>query len=205
MGIWILVRHGESVANAQKYLSGWQDVPLTTKGRTEALALKKLLQNALAESEQKLGFIPCVQLVSSDLQRAVETGKLATDGSFILQDRRFRERCFGTHQGRSKILLRKEGIMEQILSWTCDDPEIESFQQLAARILPAMDEYTSDVTVLFAHGGVIRTILGLLEHKSLRDIARWKIPNAVPYVVTSPKEGWSTLIPSDWSQENMTL
>ena len=29
----ILVRHGQSVANAQNEYTGWSDVPLTTRGR----------------------------------------------------------------------------------------------------------------------------------------------------------------------------
>ena len=196
MSIWIFVRHGESVANAQQYLSGWQDVPLTLKGRSEALALKDTLNQTLNKIEHDLGKNPCVEFISSDLQRAVETAILATNEGFILQDKRFRERCFGAHQGTPKSLLKKTGLMEHILSWECDDPEIESFQQLANRVLPAMDEYTSDVIVLFAHGGVIRMILGLLEKKPLRETARWKIPNATPYIRKSPLQGWTSLIPN---------
>ena len=186
MNTWIFVRHGESVANAEKYLSGWENISLTSKGRSEALALKNTLETMLHKIELELGKKPRVELISSDLQRAVETGQIATGGANIFQDKRFRERCFGAHQGKPKHILRESGIMEQLLSWNCDDPQIESFQQLANRVFPAMDEYSSEVTVLFAHGGVIRMILGLLEKKSLHETARWSIPNAVPYIRKKP-------------------
>ena len=32
----VLVRHGESVANAANVYTGWNDVPLTEKGREQA-------------------------------------------------------------------------------------------------------------------------------------------------------------------------
>ena len=104
-------------------------------------------------------------------------------------------RCFGQHQGSLKHELRRNGIMDQILSWTCEDPQIESFQQLANRVLPAMETYTSEIVVLFAHGGVIRMILGLLEGCPLDETARRNIPNTEPYIIKSPEQGWTSLIP----------
>ena len=32
----VLVRHGESVANAENVYTGWNDVPLTEKGKQQA-------------------------------------------------------------------------------------------------------------------------------------------------------------------------
>ena len=197
MSVWILIRHGESVANSAKYLSGWQDVPLTDKGRTDAINLRPTFQALLNQLKQKLGEDAKVQMISSDLQRAVQTGMLVSGNEQIIQDKSFRERHFGIHQGSLKSDLRENGIMNQILSWTCDNPQIESFQQLANRVLPAMETYNSEIVVLFAHGGVIRMILGLLEGSPLEETARRNIPNTEPYIIKRPERGWIHLIPRD--------
>ena len=122
MSVWILIRHGESVANSAKYLSGWQDVPLTDKGRTDAINLRPTFQALLNQLKQELGEDAKVQMISSDLQRAVQTGMLVSGNEQIIQDKSFRERHFGIHQGSLKSDLRENGIMNQILSWTsaCD-------------------------------------------------------------------------------------
>lgn len=60
----ILVRHGESVANAQGLLLGRTDAELTEIGRAQAAAVPMLLERPVAE------------LRSSPLRRAVDTAEL---------------------------------------------------------------------------------------------------------------------------------
>jgi 2,3-bisphosphoglycerate-dependent phosphoglycerate mutase len=194
--LWILIRHGESTANAQQILSGWQDVLLTKKGEQQAQALQAELQHLLLKQEQLLNRPPELTALSSDLQRAVRTAQLALGSDVqLLQKPQFRERYFGAHQGRDKATLRAEGTMQQFLSWFNPPPHTESFQQLAERVFPAMDEHNEELVFLFAHGGVIRMIVGLAEGLSLEETARMDIPNTTPYQLQAPAKGWSSLIP----------
>jgi broad specificity phosphatase PhoE len=62
--VLILVRHGESVANAQGLLLGRTDAELTETGRTQAAAVRQLLHAPVAE------------LRSSPLSRARDTAAL---------------------------------------------------------------------------------------------------------------------------------
>ncbi len=60
----ILVRHGESVANAQGLLLGRTDAELTETGRAQAVAARALIDGPVAEVR------------SSPLRRALDTAEL---------------------------------------------------------------------------------------------------------------------------------
>jgi len=70
MSTLVLLRHGESTWNASGQFTGWVDVPLTEKGRGEAVKGGQLL----AEH----GLLPDV-LHTSLLRRAITTAALALD------------------------------------------------------------------------------------------------------------------------------
>jgi broad specificity phosphatase PhoE len=86
-----LARHGESVANQQKLVSGQLDTPLTEKGRRQAQWLCDVLKN------EQLSVI-----YASSLSRAVETARPTSDyhGVEIQQVDNFKERHFGILQGQ---------------------------------------------------------------------------------------------------------
>lgn len=79
----ILVRHGESVANAQGLLLGRTDAVLTDAGRDQAAAVPTLLER------------PVVELRSSPLRRAVDTAELLGLGLPITVDERWIEVDYG--------------------------------------------------------------------------------------------------------------
>jgi len=45
-GVLVLVRHGESVANAEDRFGGWLDYPLTARGRLQAEEAGRLIRDA---------------------------------------------------------------------------------------------------------------------------------------------------------------
>ena len=79
----ILVRHGESVANAQGLLLGRTDAELTATGRAQAAAVPTLLER------------PVVELRSSPLCRAVDTAELLGVGLPVVVDERWIEVDYG--------------------------------------------------------------------------------------------------------------
>ncbi len=79
----ILVRHGESEANAKGLLLGRTDVPLTEKGRAQAVAVPQLLSN------------PVGAIRSSPLSRARDTAALLDLAPPIDIDERWIEVDYG--------------------------------------------------------------------------------------------------------------
>jgi probable phosphoglycerate mutase len=81
--VLILVRHGESVANAQGLLLGRTDAELTVTGRAQAAAVPTLLER------------PVVEVRSSPLCRAVDTAELLGLGLPVVVDDRWIEVDYG--------------------------------------------------------------------------------------------------------------
>jgi broad specificity phosphatase PhoE len=86
--VLILVRHGESVANAQGLLLGRLDVPLTERGRAQAASVRTLLRGPVAE------------LRSSPLQRARDTAAALGLDLPVEVDERWVEVDYGEYDGQ---------------------------------------------------------------------------------------------------------
>jgi 2,3-bisphosphoglycerate-dependent phosphoglycerate mutase len=109
----VLLRHGESEWNKANLFTGWVDVPLSEKGRTEAARGGQLL------AEQDL--LPDV-LHTSVLKRAISTAELAlaeADRQWIPVKRSWRlnERHYGALQGKDKAATLAEFGEEQFMLW----------------------------------------------------------------------------------------
>ena len=87
-----LYRHGETEWNRTGRLQGWLDSPLTETGR------------ALAEQVQ---WAPDF-VISSDLNRAVETASLMFPHAKVQTDARLREINLGNWQGQDVTVLEKD-------------------------------------------------------------------------------------------------
>lgn len=181
---WILVRHGESQANADGRLAGQLDVPLTARGRDQALSAGL----TLATQALALAF-------SSDLRRAEDTAVL------LLQERArlrresppplqrvpaLRERSVGDWAEESRERLRADGRMPLLTSWSLAPPGGESQGQLAHRVIPALAEIEAralgldGAILVVTHGGVIRVIQGLVEGMNREDIGFFGVNNGDP-------------------------
>ena len=168
---FVFVRHGQSVANAEGWISGHTDVPLTELGRSQARALVPHLAQ-----------LPIDQAFCSDLQRARVTAELALDGRLPLRVLPgLRERTLGPWEGRPRQELRDLGHWDSLLTWRGAPPGAESQARLAARVLPVLHSLPgAECTLVVAHGGLIRVVLGLLDGVPVEDIGRNKVANATP-------------------------
>src|SRR2546428_7922038 len=70
VGTLVLLRHGESVWNAENLFTGWVDVPLSERGETEARRAGELLRDS--------GILPDI-VHTSVLRRAIATANIALD------------------------------------------------------------------------------------------------------------------------------
>jgi 2,3-bisphosphoglycerate-dependent phosphoglycerate mutase len=112
-GTLVLLRHGESEWNKANLFTGWVDVELSEKGRSEAARGGRLL----AEH----GLLPDV-LHTSLLKRAIGTAELAlaaADRQWIPVRRSWRlnERHYGALQGKDKAATLAEYGEEQFMTW----------------------------------------------------------------------------------------
>lgn len=109
----VLLRHGESLANADDRFGGWLDFPLTNRGRDQAAAAGNLIKAA--------GLAPTA-VHTSLLARAVDTAKIAmaeTDSPAVEHRRSWRlnERHYGALQGRTRAEVRAEFGAELYRDW----------------------------------------------------------------------------------------
>jgi broad specificity phosphatase PhoE len=84
----ILVRHGESVANAQGLLLGRTDAELTEAGRAQAVGARRLVYGPVGEVR------------SSPLRRALDTAELLALGPPVSVDERWIEVDYGEFEGQ---------------------------------------------------------------------------------------------------------
>ncbi len=136
-GTLVLLRHGESEWNALNLFTGWVDVGLTEKGRTEAVRAGELL------AEQNL--LPDV-LYTSLLRRAISTANLALDAADRLwipvhRGWRLNERHYGALQGLDKAKTKERYGEEQFMAWRrsydTPPPEIERGSEFSQDADPA--------------------------------------------------------------------
>ena len=161
------VRHGESVANAEGWLAGHRDVPLTARGLDQARALAPSLRDLRPD-----------RVVASDLQRAWQTGALAwhgaPPGSRVPE---LRERHVGRWEGVPLSRLAEAGAMSVLTSWEGAPPDGESQEVLSLRVLGWLEAHEDRDTLIFAHGGVIRCVVGLLDREPTERIGYGKVGN----------------------------
>ncbi|WP_106397337.1 phosphoglyceromutase [Actinocorallia populi] len=113
MATLVLLRHGESVWNAENLFTGWVDVDLSAKGESEAAVAGELLLDA--------DLTPDV-LHTSLLKRAIRTANIALDTADLLwlpvkRSWRLNERHYGALQGKNKAQTLEEFGEEQFQVW----------------------------------------------------------------------------------------
>jgi 2,3-bisphosphoglycerate-dependent phosphoglycerate mutase len=109
----VLLRHGESVWNAEGLFTGWVDVGLSEQGLAEADKAGTML----AES----GLRPDI-VHTSVLNRAIQTANAALDTAGLAwlpvrRSWRLNERHYGALQGKNKAQTRAEYGDEQFMAW----------------------------------------------------------------------------------------
>jgi glucosyl-3-phosphoglycerate phosphatase len=147
----VLIRHGQSVWNAERRLQGQADPPLSPLGETQARTLAPQLRDLGIERS-----------VSSDLRRAAQTADLI--GLDTTPDARWREIDVGQWAGRHIDELRAE-VGERWRGWRAGDytpPGGERWPDFLARIAEAMAALPDEDVAVVTHGGVVRAVVALL-------------------------------------------
>ncbi|MCU0662708.1 MAG: histidine phosphatase family protein [Myxococcota bacterium] len=142
--LW-LVRHGQTVWNAEHRIAGWSDVPLTAQGEKQAKQLSAHLQGVDFDG-----------VWSSDLNRAVETARLAH--SEPKTDDRLREMNFGQLEGRAWDEI-EPAHRDGLLAFEgFESPQGESTATLVARVCSFIEDLPFGRHLVVSHGGVLRVV-----------------------------------------------
>jgi 2,3-bisphosphoglycerate-dependent phosphoglycerate mutase len=109
----VLLRHGESVWNAEGLFTGWVDVGLSAKGMAEASHAGALIADS--------GLLPDI-VHTSVLTRAIQTANSALEAANLAwlpvrRSWRLNERHYGALQGKDKARTRQEYGDEQFMLW----------------------------------------------------------------------------------------
>ena len=184
-------RHGQTEDNANFIFSGWRDSDLTPKGIEQALILAPKLK------DKKIAM-----LFASDQIRSIKTMKLAvSENEFaktleINKDPRIKERCYGSLQGESKLIMQLENpkqLLEYRRSYTKAPPEGESLETVIKRVyefiedlIPQMKKYKINVAVS-CHGNSIRGFRKYFEHLTDTQTAEIETPLAQDYATYTIK------------------
>jgi 2,3-bisphosphoglycerate-dependent phosphoglycerate mutase len=208
----VLLRHGESLWNAENLFTGWVDVALSDRVRDEARVGGEQLRDA--------GILPDV-VHTSLLRRAISTAAIGLDVADrhwipVRRSWRLNERHYGALQGKDKKETLRQYGEEQFMLWRrsfdvppppLDDddeysqahdvryadlgdelPRAECLKDVIGRLLPywggpMADDLRSGRTVLVAaHGNSLRAIVKHLDDISDDDIAGLNIPTGMPLV-----------------------
>jgi broad specificity phosphatase PhoE len=151
-----LVRHGQTVLNAEGRLRGLADPELDETGVLEAQALAGALAVMLPSA-----------VVSSPLRRAVHTARVIAREAGVPYsvDDRFNDRDYGPQTGQVKS--------EVIARWGSVDgaPGVEALSRVLSRARPALDAVldglrdgaSGGTVVVVTHDAVIRPLIASIE------------------------------------------
>ena len=181
----ILIRHGQSVWNAENRFTGWTDVDLSDKG------VKEAEEAGIELRDQVIDVIH-----TSDLIRAKRTAEIVilanvcSKETVTKSDWRLNERNYGSLQGLNKAETAEKHGAEQVRIWRRSfdvaPPEGESLEMTAKRTIPYFEEeirpdLESGMSVLVsAHGNSLRSIVMHIEGISPNDIVSFEIQTGVP-------------------------
>jgi broad specificity phosphatase PhoE len=173
----ILVRHSETVLNAEGRFSGQLDTPLSARGMWQAAVVGRNLAATALDA-----------VVASDLFRARATAQAiaAHHGLPVVIDRNLRERSFGAWEGATfaEVRARNGQLAEQWIAGplTTIPPGGESVQQLYARVVTAFGVwwrlFPAHTIVWVVHSGVIEVLLCYLLLVDLSHLSAFHQHNA---------------------------
>ena len=212
MSFLILVRHGQSIWNLEKKFTGWVDIDLTEKGKSEAEKAGLLIK----EKNIKINFYyTSYQLRANNTLDIIK--KILNDEKNFIRAWQLNERHYGALTGLNKIEMGKkigeDKIYEFRRSWDVRPealskespyhpinigtykkipkellPDTESLKDTYDRVLKYFDEEIreklKDSNILIsAHGNSIRALCKNLFNLNNDQITKLEIPTGNPLII----------------------
>ena len=207
----ILTRHGQSLWNKEKRFTGWADIDLSDRGKSEAELAGKLIK------ELNIEFDACF---TSSLKRAANTLKiilniLNKEKSKIITAWEFNERHYGNLTGLNKDEILKKHGKKQVQTWRRSFstlpppmdfqnpyrkniytniskkimPKSESLKDTYERVVPYYQKNIEPLilskknVLISAHGNSLRALCKKLFNVSEKNIINFEIPTGNPLLI----------------------
>lgn len=195
----VLIRHGQSLWNAENKFTGWTDIGLSEKGIEEA-----------EEAGEKLENIPFDVVHTSALIRAQKTAEIIIKKNKkskkipVYKDKRLNERHYGSLQGLNKKETAEKYGAEQVHIWRrsfdVPPPDGESLKMNAERTIPYFKEnIIQDLkkgknVLVSAHGNSLRSIVMYIENISKEDVVKLEIETGVPRTYVFEEDNFTRVL-----------
>ena len=191
----ILLRHGESQWNLENRFTGWTDVPLTQKGKMEAIKAGELI---------KKNNILINAVFSSVLKRANETAEIALKNAGLdhlweknnlkmIKDKSLNERDYGDLVGLNKKETADKFGEEQVHIWRRSydicPPNGESLKDVVQRVSPYYEKNIEPLVLknknvlIVAHGNSLRAIMIKVGLYKPEEISKIELPTGSPFFI----------------------
>jgi probable phosphoglycerate mutase len=199
MGLFYLVRHGETEWNAENRFCGRTDVPLSEAGRRQAKSLAKRLKP-----------IPFEALYSSPLERALETARLISESSGLepILEERLVELDYGQWEGKTLAEIMKNHP-KAYQAWDANPAEVappggESGLEAQQRVVSCLDSlaarHPQGHVLVVLHKTVCRLaichVLGMSPSEYRR---RLIVDNAALSIIRGRAHDWQLITFNDTS------
>lgn len=181
------IRHGLTDWNIEGRLQGGRDTPLNPRGRSQAHQCADILRELLVLDDRKPD--DC-DYVSSPLVRATETmdilrAALGLPQGGYSRDPRLVEIAFGEWEGLTylDVLQRDRDVVDkrEASKWLFRPPGGETYEEVARRVGEWYATLTRE-TVVTAHGGTARALIGHLGIAPPEEAAHQPVEQGVVYV-----------------------
>jgi broad specificity phosphatase PhoE len=168
-----VTRHGETEWNIAKRMQGWNDSPLTEKGRHDARRLGKRMEE-----------IDLAAIYASTSGRALETARIVRGERLIpiYEDERWREIHLGDWEGKTHADIQQFDAERFHQFWNA--PHLyeplrgETFRDVQQRALAALESiierHPSGHVLIVTHAVVLKALTALLKKASLERL--WDPP-----------------------------
>lgn len=193
-----LVRHGETTYNVEGRLPGQlEGVALTEKGRQQAYRAAVALSG-----------IPLSAVVSSPLERALETAQaLARGGGLdVRTDARLMDTDVGTWAGQKIVELENnDPSWKEFLAQPNEPPPgVESLAQVQERAMAAMHDILADASLgnyvaLVAHADIVKLILATYIGMHVATVRYVSVANASISALAFEAEQPARILAINWT------
>lgn len=182
----VLIRHGQSTANAENRKAGQLNVPLSEEGIAQVKALRS-----------EMGGYKYDAVFTSDAERCQDTTRYAIGHRYppetwIIAEE-LRERSGGTLEGMNYQEIRKLFPPRKYKLWQRDyfeaPPMGESMKDVEDRLLPFAKQYIFPLVNegknvwVCTHHIPMKILIGYIKGMEESEIPSLEIDNAVPYVL----------------------
>lgn len=191
-----MMRHGETQANAEGYAAGSFDTPLTERGRSQAMAARRVFES--------LSPYPTL-IVHSYLSRSQDTANILNGNSALpkLENPLMAEQCFGDWKGLSWEIIHDRIMAGEI------PPNGESMEMLTDRVMAGLSEVLAlptEPVLIVTHGGVFDALFWKF-HCKVDDVKNCHIYRFTPTAVDQPFpwEVWHHDLSEDFPINNRVM